>query len=73
MSKNVVDTRGRSCPEPVLMTKKALENTNEKEIQVLADTQVAVENIKRFAERKHYSVEIAGANSEYTLTIKKVL
>ena len=54
----VVDARGRSCPEPVLiLTKKALSKNGNK-AQVLVDTQVAVDNITRFAENKGLKVSV---------------
>lgn len=40
MADRIVDARGRSCPEPVVMTKKALE-TIQGEFQVLVDSEVA--------------------------------
>lgn len=51
MKKKEVDTRGRACPEPVVLTKKTLEETAEgEEILVLADTENARDNIVRFAQ-----------------------
>ena len=44
--KNVVDARGRSCPEPVILTKQALDQ-NGSRATVLVDNQVAVDNITR--------------------------
>ncbi len=70
MSK-VVDARGRSCPEPVIMTKDAIESNPNESIQVLVDAQVAVENITRFAKGKGYKVEVEEKGDEYTLTIRK--
>lgn len=69
---NIVDARGRSCPEPVVMTKKAVENwTEDSSIQVLVDTMVAVENIKRFAENKGFKVKVEEVDEEYSLVIEK--
>ncbi len=45
--KETVDARGLACPQPVLLTKKALET--EKDITVIVDNTVALENVKRFA------------------------
>jgi len=45
--KKTVDARGLACPQPVLLTKKALDT--EKDITVLVDNTVALENVKRFA------------------------
>ncbi|WFA10391.1 sulfurtransferase TusA family protein [Tissierella sp. Yu-01] len=67
MSK-IIDARGRSCPEPVIMTKNALDTENEG-IKVLVDTNVAVENITRFAEGKGYKVEVTENSDDYEINI----
>ena len=64
----VVDARGRSCPEPVLMTKKALAQQSGR-LQVLVDTQVAVDNITRFAQNKGLAVRVENKGSDFQLTI----
>lgn len=40
-----IDAKGLACPQPVLLTKKALEQENE--VTVIVDNEPAVENIKR--------------------------
>ncbi|WIV13258.1 sulfurtransferase TusA family protein [Proteiniborus sp. MB09-C3] len=67
---NIVDARGRSCPEPVIMTKKAIDSGCEN-IEVLVDAKVAVENIKRFATSKGYTVNVEEKEDEFTLNIRK--
>ena len=64
----VVDARGRSCPEPVLMTKKALAQQSGR-LQVLVDNQVAVDNITRFAQSKGLAVRVENKGSDFQLTI----
>ena len=48
MNLNEIDARGRACPEPVLLTKNAVE-LNPEGVSVLVDNICAVENISRFA------------------------
>ena len=64
----VVDARGRSCPEPVLMTQKALAQQSGR-LQVLVDNQVAVDNITRFAQNKGLAVRVENKGSDFQLTI----
>lgn len=45
---NKIDARGLSCPEPVILTKKVLQE-NGSPLTVLVDNQVAVQNILRYA------------------------
>ncbi len=50
-----VNACGRACPEPVLLTKKALAESPDG-ISVSVDNVVAAENITRFAQSKGHSV-----------------
>lgn len=65
----VVDCRGLSCPEPVILTKKALKENPE--IQVLVDNRVPVENISRYARALGIEPAVQENNGEWTLTLKK--
>ena len=67
---NIFDARGRSCPEPVIITKNALDS-NSKGVIVLVDSHVAVENITRFAEGKGFKVNIVEKAEDYEINIKK--
>ncbi|KGG80594.1 preprotein translocase subunit TatB [Caloranaerobacter azorensis H53214] len=71
MKHNVVDARGRSCPEPVVMTKNAIDKFDGQPIEVLVDAMVAVENIKRFARNQGFDVEVIKNEEDYTLIIRK--
>jgi len=66
---NIIDARGRSCPEPVIMTKNALESAN-KELKILVDSHVAVENITRFVKGKGYNIDVIQKNLDYEINIK---
>lgn len=63
MASNIVDARGRSCPEPVVMTKNALE-AGQLPLEVLVDNEVAMENVTRFAQSRGRQVKITGLNDE---------
>ena len=65
-----VDARGLSCPQPVLLTKKALAS-NEKSYEVLVDNSTAKENVTRFATNSGYSVSVVEKDDEYVLTLSK--
>lgn len=53
---DIVDARGLTCPQPVLLTKKALETKDS--ITVLVDNTTALENVKRFAQNSGCTVEV---------------
>ncbi len=67
---NKIDTRGMSCPEPVLMTKKAIEQ-NPKGLDILAGDNTAKNNIKRFLETKGFSIEIDDCDEEFLIKARK--
>jgi TusA-related sulfurtransferase len=65
-----VDARGRPCPEPVTMTKSAVDE-NPDGVSVLVDNICAVENISRFAKNSGYSVEKSQDGPDYRLNLTK--
>ena len=65
-----VDARGRSCPEPVLMTKKAL-LSNESSYTVLVDNRTAQQNVTRFATRAGYTVTATENGGDIELKLAK--
>ena len=69
--KITVDARGKSCPEPVVLTRKALESRSGGEIEVFLDSPVAKENVSRLAKGKGCSVTVEEHGGEYHLRIKK--
>lgn len=66
-----LDARGRSCPEPVIMTKDMLESNPNEPIEIIVDTHVAVENITRFTTGKGYTIDVEEKDEEYILNIRK--
>ena len=65
-----IDARGLSCPEPVILTRKALSG-GENSYEVLVDNPASRENVTRFAEHQGYTVSVSETNGEYTLTLTK--
>ncbi len=65
---NQIDVRGYSCPEPVLMTKKALQELG-KPLTVLVDDPTPLQNITRFATNAGHQVERRDAGDKYELII----
>ena len=65
---NRYDARGLSCPEPVLIAKRASDR-GEREYEVIVDNRVALENILRFAKHSGYRTIVAEDCNEYTISL----
>ena len=61
-----IDARGRSCPQPVIMTKAQVEKGG-KEFEVLLDNAVSASNVRRFLESHGYSVLITDEDGTITI------
>lgn len=72
MEKKIVDARGLACPLPVVNAKKALAEFKEDGIlTVLADNEIAVQNLQKFAAQKGMqAVGEKKAEKEYEVTIQ---
>lgn len=68
---NTIDARGRSCPEPVIMTKNFIDKSPAENFSILVDSHVAVENITRFATGKGYNINVDENQGEFTINIRK--
>ena len=67
----MVDTRGLSCPIPVVMVQQAIKKDAPAKLEVLADAKVAVENITRLAGAKGYQVSVMEDGLDFKLTLTK--
>lgn len=67
-----VNASGLSCPQPVLMTKKALSGLTSGKVEVLVDTATSRNNVSRFAENKGWNVEVEELeNGGYKVILEK--
>jgi selenium metabolism protein YedF len=53
-----IDARGKACPQPVIDTRKALEDRSLVEVAVLVDNQAAAENVARLARSQGCEVRL---------------
>ena len=66
-----IDARGLACPQPVLMTKKALEEMDSGILEVLVDNKAASENVARFVTNAGCGIDIEEKGGVFTLHITK--
>ena len=67
----MIDTRGLSCPTPVVMVQAAVKKNAPAVLEVLSDARVSVENITRYARSQGYSTTVTPDGEDYRLTLKK--
>ena len=67
---DIVDARGLLCPEPVVLTQRAVKD-GAKQLTVLVDAEAAKENVTRFAISRGYSVSIETNGTDVSLTLAK--
>jgi tRNA 2-thiouridine synthesizing protein A len=63
-----IDTRGYSCPEPVIMTKNAIAGGTP--LKVLVDNETPLQNVTRFAVNAGYKVSHKAVGDDYEITIE---
>ena len=65
-----LDARGLSCPEPVIMIRKAM-MSKDSAYEMIVDNPTSKENVTRYAEHQGYKVSVTEKGGEFTLTMKK--
>lgn len=65
-----IDTCGMSCPQPVLMTKKALEKKPEG-IDIIVDNKTAKGNVERFLDNSGYTTEFSENDDTFIISARK--
>lgn len=68
----MIDARGLSCPQPVILLKNAVEKTREEHYEILTDNMPCVENVCRFAANAGYQTEYKKEEGgEYRVTLTR--
>ena len=66
----IIDAKGKACPTPVIMAKKAI-SAGESSFTVLVDNTTAVENLKRLAENQGFDAAAAEAEGVFSVTFTR--
>jgi selenium metabolism protein YedF len=67
-----IDARNLPCPEPVVMTKKALEKSADGKLTVILNSPESNQNVQRFAKSQGCNVKVMEKDGVFTLEIHKV-
>ena len=65
-----IDVRGMSCPQPVLMTKNAIEKHPEG-LEILVDNNTAKNNITRFLNNLGYNLKYRQEDEDTLIIARK--
>jgi selenium metabolism protein YedF len=68
---SVIDCRGLACPQPVVVTKQALDQLKEGEMIVLVDNASSCNNVERFVRSQGCSVEIKEEGQDFYIHVQK--
>ena len=66
-----IDARGLSCPQPVVLVKKAMDRLGKGEIEVCVDTVTSKENVSRLARNTGFHVTVQEMGEEFLLKLTK--
>ncbi len=69
--KQTIDARGLACPEPVIMTRKALESQQVDEVLAIVDNRAALENISRMVETMNLGSMVEEQDGLFYINITK--
>lgn len=65
-----IDARGKNCPIPVIMTKKAI-SEGETAIVTMVDNKIAVQNLEKLAKNSGYEFSFKEVGSDFEATFTK--
>ncbi|HXZ35337.1 MAG TPA: sulfurtransferase TusA family protein [Thermodesulfobacteriota bacterium] len=66
-----IDARGLSCPQPVILAKKAIDKIGKGTIEILVDTVTSRENVSRLARSAGCRVSVEEKEGEFLLKLLK--
>jgi selenium metabolism protein YedF len=64
-----VDARGLACPQPVIETRNAMQQTDQ--VVTLVDSETSLTNVSRMAEKAGWQVKVVPQGDEYEIQLTK--
>lgn len=68
---DIVDTRGLSCPQPVLLVMSRIKGLESGEVQVIVDNEVSRENVSRAARSQGWEIREELREGEIRLILRR--
>ncbi len=69
--RKIVDTRGMTCPQPVILTRQALNDKDVNEVITIVDSQSALENVSKLASSMKLEANIDEKGGQFFISILK--
>jgi tRNA 2-thiouridine synthesizing protein A len=66
-----VDARGLSCPQPVILTRSAIQDAVKGSIEVLVETGTSRDNVSRMARKEGWQVEVREVEDGFKLILSR--
>ena len=70
MSEHQIDTRGLSCPQPVVLVMRAIQ-AGQQAFDVLLDSETAVDNVTRLLESKGYRIDRTDRDEDVFFKVRR--
>ncbi|HEX2936763.1 MAG TPA: sulfurtransferase-like selenium metabolism protein YedF [Bacteroidales bacterium] len=70
MSK-IIDARGLTCPQPVILTKRAMDESGTDELTTIVDNNAALENVSKLGKSQGYDVDVEEQGENYYIRMNK--
>lgn len=67
----VIDARGLDCPQPVVLTKRAMDEAGGEDLLTLVNTDIALENVSKLAHSQGYQVEVEHQGNDYRIHMSR--
>ncbi len=67
----IIDARGLSCPQPVIVTDRKMKELGRGVFEVLVDMETAKENIARLAQQSGWKIETKQEGGNIRLLLEK--
>ena len=67
----LLDARGFSCPQPVVLTRNKMKQMGRGTFEVIVDTGTSRDNISRLAKNEGWDINVREQGNEFLLTLTR--
>ena len=67
-----VDAIGQVCPVPIIMTKNALKDKEERQVEVSVDNRISLENLQKMSKEMGYDYTVEESGDIFKIVINKM-